>query len=250
MAKLNSIARFLNKELKVKSIPDGSRNGLQVKTTKDIKKIGFAVDACLETFKKAKKAKVDLLIVHHGLLWKGQKYKELTKKRISFLKKSKIALYGVHLPLDAHKKYGNNIKLCEILNLQKIKRFGRYNKHIISYQGILSKEKTTKAIANILDITLKTKCKIYPFGKKNIKSVALCSGYGIDLLSESVKKGVDLFIVGETDHNSVNRTKDYKINVIEAGHYATETVGVKALMPLIKEKLNIQTVFIDNPTGL
>ncbi|MBR9691358.1 Nif3-like dinuclear metal center hexameric protein [Candidatus Woesearchaeota archaeon] len=250
MVKLNSIVRFLNKELNVRKILDSSRNGLQVKTNKDIKKIGFAVDACLSTFEKAKKAKVDLLIVHHGLKWKGQKYKEITKKRENFLKKNKIALYGCHLPLDAHKRYGNNIKLCEILNLQKVKRFGKYHKTTIGFQGEFQKAKSIRVIANVLNKTLKTKTNIYPFGKNKIKKIAICSGYGIDLLEEAVKKGVDLFIVGETDHNSVNRTKDYKINVIEAGHYATETVGVKALMPLIKEKFNIQTRFIDNPTGL
>ncbi len=250
MAKLNSITRFLNKELKIRAISDSSRNGLQVKVNKDIKKIGFAVDANLTTFQKAKKAKVDLLIVHHGLRWKGQKYKELTKKREDLLKKNKIALYGCHLPLDAHKKYGNNTKLCEILNLQKLKRFGKYHKSTISFQGELKKPASIKSIANILNKKLKTKSNVYPFGKSKIKTIALCSGYGIELLEEAVKKGVDLFIVGEIDHNSYSRAKDYKINLIESGHYATETVGVKALMPLLKEKFNIQTIFIDNPTGL
>ncbi len=250
MAKLNSISRFLSTELKTRHIPDSSKNGLQVRTTKDIKKIGFAVDANLITFQKAKKAECDLLIVHHGLKWKGQKYRKLTKKRENFLKKNNIALYAAHLPLDAHEKYGNNIQLAKILNLIKLKRFGKYKQKVISYEGELSTPKSTKAIANILDKNLKTNCHIYLFGKKKIKKVALCSGGGVELLEEAVKKKADLFITGEIDHNSYGRIKDYKINLIQAGHYATETVGVKALMPVIKEKFNIKTIFINNPTGL
>lgn len=86
MAKLSAIKKFLNEELKVKSIPDASKNGLQVSGKNEVKRIGFAVDGVLSTFEKAKKAKVDLLIVHHGVKWIPQKYKELTNKRLQFLK--------------------------------------------------------------------------------------------------------------------------------------------------------------------
>jgi len=251
MAKLRNIAKLLSTELKTRHIPDSSKNGLQVRIKKNIKKIGFAVDSNLTTFKKAKKANCDLLIVHHGLKWKGQKYKKLTKKRENFLKKNNISLYAAHLPLDAHKKYGNNIQLAKILNLKKLKRFGRYKEnHSISYIGQLAKRKKIKDIANILNKELKTKCNVYNFGKNKIKNIAICSGGGADLLEEATENKADLFITGEIDHNAYSRAKDYKINLIQAGHYATETVGLKALMPLIKEKFNVKTVFIDNPTGL
>ncbi|MBW2978108.1 Nif3-like dinuclear metal center hexameric protein [Candidatus Woesearchaeota archaeon] len=248
MSSLLSVVRFLNKELNIRKIPDSSRNGLQVKGKKQVKKIGFAVDACLSTFEKAKKAKVDLLIVHHGLLWKPQKRKEITKKRLNFLKKNKIALYGCHLPLDAHIKHGNNIKLCELIHLTKIKKFGRYHGGpAIGYQGSLINPKTIKALANLLNKELKTESKVYPFGKKKIKTVAIISGAGYALLEEAIKKKIDLFITGEIKYSIYNHSKDEQISLIVAGHYATETLGIKALMALIKEKFNIQTVFIDNP---
>ena len=52
MKNLNKIVRFLNKELNVRNINDSSRNGLQVRSAEKINKIGFAVDACLSTFKR------------------------------------------------------------------------------------------------------------------------------------------------------------------------------------------------------
>jgi dinuclear metal center YbgI/SA1388 family protein len=247
MVKLNSITSLLNKELKIKKIKDSSRNGLQVKTTKDIKLVGFAVDVCLSTFEKAKKAKVDLLIVHHGIKWIPQKYKEITKKRINFLEKNKIGLYGVHLPLDAHYKYGNNIGLCNILNLIKTKKFGKYHGAKIGYKGEFKKPTTINKITNVLNKKLKTKSIVLPFGKKHIKSLAIVSGGGIAALEEAIKEKQDCFLVGEIPWSAYHRSKDYKINMVVAGHYATETVGVKALMPFIREKFKIKTIFIDNP---
>ena len=81
MEKLSKIKNFLDKELKIKSIEDSSKNGLQVKSNKEIKKIGFAVDACMSTIERAKKSKVDLLIVHHGIKWAGLKDSMQLKKK-------------------------------------------------------------------------------------------------------------------------------------------------------------------------
>ena len=251
MVKLNSIVRFLNKELRIRSIEDKSKNGLQVKTNKEIKKIGFAVDACLGTFKKAKKAGCDLLIVHHGLLWKHKRdVTGVQKKRINWLKKNKIGLYAAHLPLDAHPKHGNNIQLAKLLELEKIKRFARHHGSSIGFVGSFKKTMALKSIANKLNKTIKTKCRIFPSGKKRIKKIAILSGRSRSLIPEAVKVKPDCVLTGEVVHGPDNEAKDLQINLIAAGHYATETLGVKALMPLIKEKFNIQTIFIDNPTGL
>lgn len=246
MAKLNDIVKFLNKELKIKSIKDSSMNGLQVKCKSQVNRIGFAVDGCLSTFELAKKAKVDLLIVHHGVKWKGQKYPELAKKRISFLKKNKISLCGYHLPLDAHSKYGNNIELCRSLSLIDTKKYAKYHGSPIGYSGEFKKPTSLNQIAKVLNKKLKTKCKIYDFGKKTIKSIGIVSGGGSDSIEETVKLKKDCFLVGETNLGSYQRAKDYKLSLIIAGHYATETLGVKALMPVINEKFKVKTVFIEN----
>ena len=217
------ITKFLNKELKVKYIEDSSRNGTQVKACKDIRKVGFAVDASLSTFEKAKKSNVDLLIVHHGLFWKGiPGNRELLKKRINFLRKNKISLYASHLPLDLHKQYGNNIQLCNILGLNNIKLFGKYHGINIGYSGSIKPTSITSIIRK-LNIKLSTKCKNILFGKKTIKSIAIVSGGGSCSFDESLK--FDLFITGEAPHHLYNETRDQKHNLIIAGHYATETVG-------------------------
>ena len=249
MAQLNSIARFLNKELRVKSVPDSSRNGLQVRCSKDIKKVGFAVDASLATFEKAKSKGVDLLIVHHGIKWKRLKDRAGTvKRRIDYLKKHKMNLYVCHLPLDAHHKYGNNIKLAELLGLSRVKKFGRYKRRYLGYQGVLKPARSARWIASVLNKKLKTKCMVLGFGRSKVKSVGIVSGGGADSLAEAYNKGLGCFITGEAPHHIYHEAKELKMNMIIAGHYETETVGVKALMPLLHKKFGVRTFFIHVPT--
>jgi len=246
MAKLKPIVDFLNKELRIKSIKDSSRNGLQVKCKSEINKIGFAVDASLSTFEKAKRENVDLLIVHHGIKWKPQKYPEITAKRMNFLKKNKISFYACHLPLDAHAKYGNNIMLCKVLDLLNVKKFGKYHGTAIGFSGEFNRELNIYEVAEILNIRLNTNCKIFNFGKQKIKSIGIVSGGGADAIEDAVKEKKDCFLTGEIGLGAYNRAKDFGLSMIVAGHYATETLGVKALMPVLSKRFKINTVFIED----
>ncbi|NIO45082.1 MAG: Nif3-like dinuclear metal center hexameric protein [Candidatus Aenigmarchaeota archaeon] len=247
MVKLNSIVRLLNKELKIKKIKDQSKNGLQVRASENISKVGLATDACMDAFKKAKKLGCNLVIVHHGLFWKKQKDTAgLIKKKVRFLKKNKISLYAAHLPLDKHKKYGNNANLFILLDAKPKKLFRG-----VGYIGDLKKASNVNSIKKELEKKLKAKCMVWSFGKKKIKKIAIVSGYGGGGdIPEAVKKSADLFITGEVSHGSYHRAKEGRINVIAAGHYKTETIGVKTLGELLKEKFNLKTVFIYSPTGM
>ncbi len=250
MASLNSIVRFLNSELKVVGFPDSSRNGLQVRVPKEIKKVGFAVDASLCTFEKAKRKGVDLLIVHHGIKWKKLRDKTGSqKRRIDYLKKHNINLYVCHLPLDAHEKYGNNIKLAEILGLTHIQKFGRYRRRYLGYRGRLPKARTARWIASVLNRKINSKCTVLRFGPSKIRSVGVVSGGGADALAEAYKEGLDCFITGEAPHHVFHEARDMGLNMIIAGHYETETVGVKALMPLIRAEFGLSTAFIHVATA-
>ena len=198
MTKLNSIVNFLNRELKIKSIKDESLNGLQIRASNEIKKVGLSVDACMDVFKKAKKLKCDLVIVHHGLFWKGTKGAEiLTRPKVDFLKKNKISLYAVHLPLDKHLKYGNNVMLFKMLNIKPKEIFDE-----VGYWGYLKRTRSVSSIANELERKLGTRCKVWRLGKIKIKKMAIVSGSGGHSISEAVKKNIDLFITGENSHRS------------------------------------------------
>lgn len=252
MESLYKITQFLDKWLNIAEIEDSSNNGLQVEGKKQVNKIGLAVDACLDVFEKAKKENCDLVIVHHGLSWKDSlKYiTDLNADRIRFLMKNDISLYAAHLPLDKHNEFGNNILLCRLFNVKEVKEFGEYHGVIVGYEGRFEKEKYLLAFVKEVEEKLNTKCRVLDFGKKNIKTVALVSGGAPDLLPEAIKKRADVFLTGEGRLSTYHFAKEGKINVVLAGHYATETLGVKALAKLLNEKFKVETVFIENKVDL
>lgn len=247
-----NIAGFLNRTLQVRNIKDSSINGLQVRsrTTAAVRNVGFAVDACLSTFEKAKKLKVDFLVVHHGIKWRPQKDRDLAQRRVAYLEKHRLPLYAAHLPLDLHREYGNNAQLSRMLGLQNLRKFGRYHGIKIGYAGTFEKPVTVDAIRAVLNRKLNTTCRVFRFGRDRIRSIGIISGGGGSILPEACRQRLDCFLVGEIDLAIYNAAKEYGMNLIVAGHYATETVGVRALMPLVKEAFGVGTVFVDDPKAL
>jgi len=245
---IRNISGLLNKTLRVRSIKDASVNGLQVKSraTDSVRRVGFAVDACISTFEKAAKLGVELLVVHHGIKWRPQKDKDLEKTRAAYLRKSGIALYAVHLPLDLHEEYGNNIQLSRLLDLREPWKFGRYHGIKIGYAGKLQKAANLDDLAVVISKSLNMRCRSFRFGKKRIRSIGIISGGGGSILKDSVKEQLDCFLVGEIDLAVYNAAREYGMNLLVAGHYATETVGVRALMPLVKDAFGVDTVFVDD----
>ena len=252
MAKLKDIVKFLDKYLKVDEINDSSWNGLQVEGNPNVNRIVFAENASLDVFKKAIKEKADLIIVHHGHFWKtgNPSFIGSGKERINLLSKNDISLYASHLPLDKHKIVGNNAQLLKLLGATIKEEFGRYENQSVTWIGEFRKPVRRSEIIKKLISELNAKCTVLSFGPEKIKRIAVCSGGGgYGIFFEALNKNVDLYLTGDTVE-IYTTAKDAKFNVIFAGHYATETLGVKALMPLLKNKFKVKTVFIDDPTGL
>ena len=119
------LARECDQILKTQKFRDypGARNGLQVSHERTVKKIGWAVDADMESIRKAGKERVDFLIVHHGLFWGSSALdRKIRAKRIQEAKRLGVAIYSSHLPLDAHPELGNSIGLLKALGLSDSRR--------------------------------------------------------------------------------------------------------------------------------
>ena len=251
MVESRALIDFLNQLLKLDEISDVSQNGLQVQCPEQIDKIGFAVDAALATFEIASKKGVQLLIVHHGLYWKDvQLAVDAHYKRLKVLFNAGIGLYAAHLPLDAHEQFGNNRQIANLVGLRDVGPFGEYHGEIIGRLAHAADELTREVLRERLNSALATNCLLLPFGQERIEKVGIVSGGGADLLPQAIAEGCDAFITGEQVHSAFHVAKEGEINLYFAGHYATETIGVKALMELILEELDVDTEFIDFPTGL
>ncbi len=247
----DELVSFLDEYLNVPAYPDKSSNGLQVEGKPEVERVAFAVDTTLKTIERAAKAGADMMIVHHGMIWGGLNYiTGVHYKRLKALLEIGLNLYAAHLPLDVHPEVGNNVELLRLFNLEPKGPFGEYRGLSIGYWGEFERpepiEKVAQIIAEKLDATVKT----YEFGKREIKTVGAVSGEGAFALEEAWKKGIDLLITGEFGHADYLTAIDLPQSVLVAGHYNTETLGVKALMGLLKERFGLDVFFIDEPTGL
>lgn len=249
--KLHDIVEFLDEFLNLKEWQDKSNNGLQVEGREEVKRVAFAVDACMDVFERAKSLNADMIIVHHGLIWGGIDYvKGIVRRRLKFLLDNEISLYAVHLPLDAHPTIGNNAQILKALDLEPTESFGVYQGKEIGYIGVYDEPPHLEDVLKLIEDRINSNLTALKFGKEEVKSVGVVSGRGSFALSEAIEKGIDLFITGEQDHNIYHLAKEGGINVVFAGHYATETFGVKALMRVVGQEFDLDVFFVDIPTGL
>jgi len=243
------IVNFIDKQLRIKEISDLSLNGLQVAGSSQVFKIGFAVDASLDAISKAKEAKCQLLIVHHGLFW-GEAFPitHVFHKRIKMLIDSNINLYAVHLPLDIDERFGNNIEIAKKLNLANIERFGGTEGLMLGFKGFLEKETKLSDFLEAAEQKIGRIINKACFGPSNIKKIGVISGKGTlskKFLVELKENDIDLFLTGEFSYSDFVYAKDLGINMIALGHYKTETFGLIGLMGYIKENLDLECEFLD-----
>lgn len=250
--RLQETAAFLDKYLAVKRIPDDSRNGLQVRGRPRITTVAFAVDACMDVFLKAKNIGADMIVVHHGLFWKGGNRKNpVLRKRLDFLKRNKMSLYAAHLPLDMHKESGNSAVIARILGLRGLRPFGEYEGVICGLSGTLPKRMARDAFRKVVEEKIGRIQAKHFFGQKSVRKVGVVSGGGSFAVEEMKKAGIDMLVSGEPEHKAYHNTLEAGVNVLYAGHYSTERFGVMALSGMLKKEFpELKTKFIDSPTGL
>ncbi len=229
---------ILNKYLKNYNIKDKCINGLQIGGEKIINKIITSVTFNKNIIKKIKLNNYNSVIVHHGLIWKNKNKLNIKKKNIiNFLLKNKINLFAWHIPLDIHKKIGNNITLSKKLKI-KIKKLPTYkNPFIIGYNYKNIKKKIKKNFKKFKYIKSK---------KYNINKICICCGNGNKYLKKSIiKYKIDTFITGEISKKKKKIIKKKKLNLLILGHDLSEQFGIKKLNKFINKKLNIKTYYLN-----
>jgi dinuclear metal center YbgI/SA1388 family protein len=250
--RLDSLVDYLDKYLhladEVADAPD-ALNGLQVSNAGEVSRLAATVDLCEATIRLATEQHADLLLVHHGMFWGGlQAFTGPAYRRIAGLIKANIALYSAHLPLDRHPDVGNNRVLAQLLGINVRGDFGSYHGAPAGVWGEYSG--TREELSWVLTKALGTAPRVFPFGPERVHKVGIVTGAGGSLIPQAAAAGLDTFVTGEGQHWTFFDAEELGINVFYAGHYATETVGVKALAEHISKKFDVPWAFLDHPTGL
>lgn len=251
--KLESLLQYMDAYLSVSEFPDSEHalNGLQVGGPEEVRHVVAAVDASEAAIDEAVEKDADLLIVHHGLFWDGPG--PITGRRlrkIAPLLAHGIAVYSVHIPLDAHPEVGNNALLAGELGLDVRGKFGLWRTVEIGCWGALPGPVTGVQLQGSLEEVLEGRVHLIPGGPEHIETVGVVTGMGASAIGEAAERGIDALVTGEGSHHSHFEAMELGVTVLLGGHYATETFGVRALAEHVADRFGLTWEFIHQPTGL
>lgn len=251
MPLLEEIVNYLDRELKTNLIPDypGAVNGLQLANQGQVARVVAAVDASLPVVKAAAEGGPGLLIVHHGMFWQGvMPVTGAFYAKLKIAMDAGLAIYSSHLPLDVHPELGNNILLARAVGMSEIQPFFDHKGVMIGVRGDWHGNR--EALREFLEKVVGSSVHVCPGGEETISKIGLITGGAGSEVAKVAAAGVDCFITGEGPHWSYPLAEELGLNVFYAGHYATETFGVRALAQRISEEFTIPWDFVSHPTGL
>src|SRR5690606_34619958 len=249
--RLDELVRYLDDYLRIAEVPDSPNalNGLQVEGPAEVRRIAAAVDASEASIREAARRGCDVLLVHHGLFWDGNRpVTGRRHRRLRLLFEHGIAVYSAHLPLDIHPEVGNNVVRARELGIEVRGWFSDYRGVDLGVWGEL--ELTREALLARLDELLGVRVHLLPGGRERLRTVGVITGAGGDRIEDAIAAGLDALVTGEGAHHTYFDAVEGGINVYYAGHYATETWGVRALAAHLSDRFGIPSDFLDLPTGL
>jgi dinuclear metal center YbgI/SA1388 family protein len=253
---LPDIVTYLDDLLDTRETPDypPAVNGLQFENSGQVARVAAAVDASQRAIDGAVAAGAQLLLVHHGLFWSGlQPTVGRFYRRARALFTHDLAVYSSHLPLDRHPTLGNNVLLARELGLEPTGGFARFETVSIGVRGIAdltTADLVARATAFARGHGGDTRASAFQDGRRT-RAWGVCTGAGAsaDTLDEAARLGLDTLIVGEGPHWTAVDAPERGLVIIYAGHYATETLGVRALAEHVGQQFGIPWSFIAAPTG-
>jgi dinuclear metal center YbgI/SA1388 family protein len=243
---------------------DYGPNGLQVPGAPQVDTVATGVSANLEVFERAAAEKAQLLIVHHGLFWGTNPgpIDAALKRRLKILFDADIGLAAYHLPLDAHPELGNNALIAKALGATSLEPFALHHGQPIGFiatlpgvnageggDGESSGTPAQDLFTRVRELTARDPL-VFDAGPPTIRRLAIVSGGGADYIADANAAGADALLTGEPVERVMSTAREAGIHFIAAGHYATETFGVKALGEHIAQRFGVRHVFLDVPNPI
>jgi dinuclear metal center YbgI/SA1388 family protein len=251
MAACRDVIGYLDSILDPAAYDDYGPNGLQVPGRDEIESVATGVSANAELFSRAREEGVDFVLVHHGLFWAGppRALDQASKRRLHLLFDADLALAAYHLPLDGHLEVGNNALLAKAIGASDVEPFGAHRGATIGVRATMDPIRPGELVERVAAATEREPLA-FTDGPDPVRSVGIVSGAGADHLDEAIAAGLDAFVTGEPAERSMSRAREAGVHFLAAGHYATETFGVRALGERLAERFGMRHVFIDVPNPI
>lgn len=251
MADRDAILEYLSELLGTSAWEDYGPNGLQVVGSESVTHVASGVSSNAALFEQAAADNAELILVHHGLFWRNtpQPIDHIMKNRLKLLFDNNISLAAYHLPLDAHREHGNNALIATGLGMSLTdEAFAVMEGKSV---GVVAEYDAPIDFADfhnrLNDLTHREPLHLGA-RPKSIRRVAVCSGGAQSELGNAAALGVDAFVTGEAGEPSHAHAIEAGVAFFSAGHYATETFGVRRLGELIAKKFDVEHSFHLLPT--
>ncbi|MBR1779758.1 MAG: Nif3-like dinuclear metal center hexameric protein [Clostridia bacterium] len=238
MTTVKDIYDFLDKFCPFKYCLDFDNVGILLgKEDDEVLRALIALDVVDEVIQEAKNLKVNLIITHHPIIFKG--LKSITDKSLVYkLLRENISVISAHTNLDIAKN-GVNFHLAKALSLCDLSplSFAGEDKSLpLGFVGYLKTEMKCKEFAEFAKKRLSCKGLRYiNIPQKAIKKVAVGSGACGDLIYDAAKHNADAFLTGEIKHHELLYAKQNNICVVDAGHYKSENIIAEPLVKNLSE---------------
>lgn len=186
----------------------------------------------------------DLIVSHHPLVFKPIKSidpeNHISRKLIKLIKAG-VSVISFHTRADKVRG-GVNDCLARILGLLDVDVFGD---DCLGRIGHLERETSLEEFAARVKSALGIEKIIVSDAYNPVYSVALVGGDGKGYIDEAIEMGADTYLSGRIGYNTMEEAAEMGINLIEAGHYATEfpvTKFFSNLLLKIDPKLTVEIV--------
>jgi dinuclear metal center YbgI/SA1388 family protein len=248
-ANRDEIVAFCDELLSASEFDDYGPNGLQVPGAAEVSRIATGVSANLETLRGAAESGAQMVITHHGLFWEflPRALSPQMAERLRVLLDGDVSLAAYHLPLDAHPEIGNNALLCGALGFEVTERFGEARGTEIGFVGRSEAGIPIEELTATIERELGRAPLVQGGGPERISSIGVITGAGAGSVHEAVAAGLDALITGEPSEHVMADADEGGLHFIAAGHYATETLGIRRLGDLVAERFGVEQEFIDVP---
>lgn len=245
----DDVVAFLDQLLAAGSIADFQPQGLQVEGKDEVRKVAVGVSASVELFRRAAEWGADAVICHHGMFWDGDPrvVRGGLRERLRILLENRITLLGYHLVLDAHEEHGNNAILARRLGLSQVRPFGEYRGVLLGRQGVLDPPISCASLTERVREVVEGPPLVFPFGPDPVRSLGVISGGAVRDFRQAIDAGLDAYLTGEVSEFVQEVAREERVTYIAAGHYRTETFGVRSLGERLQSEFGLEWKFLDVP---
>ncbi|MBQ2767134.1 MAG: Nif3-like dinuclear metal center hexameric protein [Clostridia bacterium] len=203
---------------------------------REVHRVLVALDVTETTVNMAIDGEYDLLLTHHPVIFRPIKTLEpsavVGRKLISLIRAG-ISAIALHTRLDAYAG-GVNDALASALGRPVVDRFvceDALEGRIIELDTPLPLGDFAEQVKQSLDIPVLTLSD----AKRPVQKIGLVGGEGGDFIRAAFAAGCDTYLTGRAGYHNMLDSAELGINVIEAGHFATEHPVCGVLAELVRE---------------